>query len=121
MKKQEDMKKIIDLLKIGFESSCYKTPEFKSFARKFKNVMAKELAAIGAKITAYNTGHFYVSGFFRTPCGNCYYFNLGDVRGSEVRMPSMMYRHAENEKDYTGGTNMWIGLEDGIGKKMSVL
>ena len=118
------MKQIIQLLKAGFESSCYKTPEFTSFARKFKNAIKKELATIGAELTAYSVGHFYVSGFFRinTMKGQeCYYFSLSDVRGSEfTSQHNMLYRTAKDEKDYTGGGNEYVRIEDGMAKKMSL-
>jgi len=112
------MRKIAELLNQDFESSSGKTPEFKSFARKFKNALQKELDTIGAKITSYNTGHFYVSGFFRVGESNkCYYFSLPDVRGGSQNN-NMMYRTATGEKDYTGGSNQWVDIESGMAKRM---
>ena len=115
------MKQIIQLLKSGFESSCYKTPEFSSFSRKFKNAMKKELATIGAELTAYSVGHFYVSGFFRIG-EKCYYFSLSDVRGGEfVSEHKMLYRTAKDEKDYTGGGNCYVTIEEGMAQKMRLV
>jgi|SRR3972149_3605715 len=107
------MEKINQLLNRGFESSCYKTPEFLSFSRKFKNAIKKELSTIGSELTAYNTGHFYVSGFFRTKKDNqCFYFSLSDVRSG--RSQPMLYRTAKDEKDYTGGGNEYVELKEGM-------
>lgn len=116
------MKEIIKLLNGGFESSCSKTPEFTSFARKFKNALKKELATINATITAYNVGHFYVSGFFRIG-ENCFYFSISDVRGM-MPIPfcdlPMLYRTAKNEKDYTGGSNNYVEIADGMAHQMKI-
>lgn len=112
------MNKILTLLKGGFESASYKTPEFASFSRKFKNALKKELASIGAEITSYNSGHFYVSGFFRKE-SRCYYFSLSDVRGAEyAREHRMLYRTARDEKDFTGGGNQYVDIADGMAEKM---
>jgi len=116
------MKQIIQLLQAGFESSSGRTPEFSSFARKFKSAIKKELATIEAELTAYSVGHFYVSGFFRVRSmqgDSCYYFSLSDVRGGEyVSDHKMLYRTAKDEKDYTGGGNQYIIIGEGMAKKM---
>ena len=102
------MKKCTVLLNKGFESSCFKTPEFKSFARTFKNEFKNALSDIG-KITDFNVGHFYISGFFRDKDNNCFYFSISDVRYfPDFRI---LIRRADNEKDYTGGRNCYIGYE----------
>src|ERR1035437_5454311 len=115
------MKQIIQLLSAGFESSSGKTPEFMSFSRKFKNAIKKELATIGAELTAYNVGHFYVSGFFRINSmggESCYYFSLSDVRSKFGNEFQMLYRTAKDEKDFTGGGNQYVKIEEGMAKRM---
>ena len=111
------MKKTIELLKQGFESSTGTTPEFRTFYSTFKKEFTKELKSIGATEIVFSKGHFYISGFF-TVDNQAYYFNLGDVRGSEYRMPNLMYRTAEHYKDYTGGSNRWVDIETGMSEKM---
>ena len=110
------MKKSIELLKQGFESSSSKTPEFINFAYTFKRELTKELKNADCTLVKYNVGHFYVSGFFKTPSGELYYFSLGDVRGSDYVMQTenvykMMYRTAMTTDDYTGGRNQWAEIE----------
>jgi hypothetical protein len=111
------MKKSIALLEQGFESSCGLTPEFAQFFRTFKSEFTRELQTIGATDIVFSRGHFYVSGFF-TVSGQAYYFSISDVRGSEYRMPQLMYRTAKHYKDYTGGQNRWVDIAPLMADKM---
>lgn len=111
------MNKSIQMLKLGFESSSTLTPEFAQFYRTFKNEFTKELKSIGATAIVFSRGHFYISGFF-TVDGQAWYFSISDVRGSEYRMPQLMYRTAKHYKDYTGGSNQWVDIEAGMANRM---
>ena len=102
-------------MKAGFESSSRKTPEFVSFSRLFKKAITRELNSIGATLTDFNTGYFYVSGFFRKD-GKCYYFSLSDVR--HFANSDLLYRTAKDEKDFTGGHNQYVKIEDGMAYNM---
>jgi hypothetical protein len=111
------MKKSISMLKQGFESSSTTTPEFAQFYRTFKSEFTKELQTIGATDIVFSRGHFYISGFF-TVDSQAYYFNLGDVRGSEYRMPQLYYRTAKHYKDFTGGQNRYVDVAPLMADKM---
>lgn len=91
---------------------------FKSFGTKFKNSFQKELDKMGAKITAFNKGHYYLSGFFRTKDDECYYFSISDVRYFDFG--KMLYRTAKDEKDFTGGSNQYVNIETGMITKMRI-
>lgn len=108
------MKQILEMLKRGFESSSMKTPEWKSFSRIFKNKLVIEFAKFGGTITEYHVGHFYVSGFFRTPDNSCYYFSISDVRFFNDN--KLMWRTAAHEKDFTGGRNRYVSIAEGMGE-----
>ncbi len=84
-----------------------------SFARKFKNELTKQLHGIGATITEFSVGHYYVSGFFRIE-GKCYYFSISDVRHFELKQ--MLWRTAKDEKDFTGGQNRYVQLNEELGR-----
>lgn len=89
-------------LRQGFESSCFKTREFRQFATWFRNDLKKVLGA-NEEIVNFNVGHFYVSGFIRRYDGSFSYFSISDVRFfPDARV---LVRTAKHEKDYTGGTN----------------
>jgi hypothetical protein len=103
------MKETVKLLEAGFESSCSKTPEFKHFARVFKKEFSCELKSIAATDIVFNVGHFYISGFF-TIGTQAWYFSIPDVRGSDYRMPQLMYRTAKHYKDFTGGQNRYVDI-----------
>jgi len=121
------MKKTNQLLAMGFESSSGVTDEFKAFYSTFRSEFKKELKTIGATDAQFSRGHFYVSGFF-TVDGQAYYFSISDVRDfiySKVNNPmscmhKMLYRTAQNYKDYTGGHNQWVSIESGMCKRMEL-
>jgi hypothetical protein len=91
---------------------------FKSFAVKFKNDLAKELIKKNCKITAFNTGHYYVSGFFRNADNLCFYFSISDIR--HFGFDKLLYRSARDEKDYTGGRNRYVELSDRMIRLMDI-
>jgi hypothetical protein len=101
------MKKSIALLRKGFESSSFTTPEFSSFFKTFKSEFTKELTNLGATNITFNKGHFYLFGFF-TIDTQAYYFSLSDVRSQPTEL---LYRTAKHYKDYTGGSNMYVTIE----------
>lgn len=114
------MMKSIEILKGGLESSGYKTPEFIAFCKTFKSEFTTELKAIGAKLTDFNVGHFFVSGFFSIN-GKYFYFSLSDVRGMEFQEHiDLLYRTAKNSKDFQGGHNQYVRLEKRMGSKMDL-
>jgi len=115
------MKKTVELLRNGFESSSYKTPEFLSFVRVFTAEFTKELKSIGAKNIKIEAGHFYVSGFCTSESGQVYYFSIPDVRGMAFGgPPRLMYRTAMNYTDFSGGSNQWAVIESDMAKKMTL-
>ncbi len=115
------MNKILALLKKGFQSSSRKTPEFIAFCRVFKSELTKELKSIGATNIVFSNGHFDISGFFTAESGQIYYFSLSDVRGMEFQNEvQLMYRTAEHYKDWTGGGNQWVTIEQGIVDRMNI-
>lgn len=108
------MKKSIELISNGFESSSRLTPEFANFFKVFKSEFTKELKSIGATNIVFNRGHFYISGFY-TINGQAWYFSLSDVRDTCY---NLMYRTAKDYKDYTGGQNCYVRIRTGMAKEM---
>jgi len=104
------MQKTILLLKQEFESSSGITPEFQqfylTFIREFRKLLRDEF---NVKEIKMSKGHFEISGFFKLPNGNIYYFSLGDVRWDKGYM---LVRTAESFKDYTGGSNMEVPMDN---------
>lgn len=113
------MRKIQDiLLNTEFESSSRPTQQFKDFVKVFKTEFKKELTRVGATNIEFGVGHFDINGFFDIN-GKLFYFSLGDVRGMNYKdSVSMMYRTAQHRKDWTGGTNQWVTIEDGMADRM---
>lgn len=109
------MKKTLELMRKGFQTSSGKTPEFTAFARTFKKELTAELKTVGAENITFSVGHFYVSGFY-TVKGQAWYFSISDVRF--FRDERILYRTATSYKDYTGGANQYVKIEEGMAKKM---
>jgi len=96
-------------------------PEFVSFKRKFKSALVNELKSRGVdpKTIQFNYGHYYISGFFTTPSGQIYYFSISDVR--HFFDIQLLYRTAQHYKDWRGGCNQYVEIENGMAARMSLL
>lgn len=103
------MKKSLKLLKEEFESSCQRTTQYLTFHRTFKRELTNLLKEYCNKIEIGKPNHFDVSGFFELKTGQIYYFMLGDLRWFKN---SILIRTATNFKDYTGGSNNFINLDE---------
>ena len=97
-----------------FESSCSTTPEFASFARKFKAALKKDIEAAGLKLVEFTRGHFILSAFVLNPLTNQYvYISVSDVRWmlcGKRPLDDILYRTAKDENDYHGGHNNFTDL-----------
>lgn len=100
-----------------FQTGSYKTPEFKTFARKFKNAIQEQLGS-GDEIVSFNTGHFDCSGFIRRIANlgrseKYIYFSISDVRFFRNEwIGSILVRTAKGPQDYTGGRNQYTDLKN---------
>ena len=110
------MNKVLEMIQNGLVSSSGKTEELKTLSRLFKKELTKELTMIGATLTKYTLGHFYITGFFRLH-GICYYFSVEDLRSENLEV--MMWRKAKDENDYLGEGNRRVYLADGMARAMT--
>lgn len=87
--------------------------EFDQFSRDFKSVL-KEICSLDWEIEKYSKGHYFVSTFLRNAANpeKFLYLNVGDIRHNSNWYGRILYRTAENEKDYRGGTNQYSSLEN---------
>jgi len=85
--------------------------DFKSFARKWQNFLKRMCVNNGWELCNFNRGHYYCSWFIKN--GDKYvYCSFGDVRHfSKDWYRLILHRVAKNERDYTGGSNWYTGLE----------
>ena len=118
------MKNIIQNLLGGinyFGSSSANSPEFNKFYNSFKKVFKKELANINATDIEFSKGHFYLSGFFRVG-EQLMYFSISDVRHgfgfNRNDQPEMLIRTVQHNKDYSGGSNNYVVIEEGIAENI---
>jgi len=93
-----------------FESSSGQTPQYLAWYRLFRREFTKFLIAIGAtQIQIGKPNHFDMSGFF-TVGTQAWYFSISDLRGSKDKM---LIRTVKSYKDYTGGLNQYVRLDNG--------
>ena len=104
------MKKSIELLREDFQSSSSVTPQFVTFFNTFKKELTKLLKSKGCTEIVIDRGHFYAAGFFTTPNKGIYYFSISDVRW--FKEERIMYRTAKHYKDFTGGLNQYVALDE---------
>ena len=103
-----------DYIDFQFESSCSTTPEFASFARKFKSALKKDAEVAGLKLVKFTRGHFFISAFVLNPLTNQYvYISVSDVRWmlcGKRPLDDILYRTAKDENDCHGGHNNFTDL-----------
>ena len=87
------------------------SPDFKDFAKVFGKMIREQLKQIGGTDYKQNTGHYYISGFF-TVGEQVYYISISDVR--HFPDDKMLIRTAKDYKDFTGGTNNYLTIRDGM-------
>lgn len=99
-----------------FGSGTRTTPEFDSFYRKTCNDFRKSLADVAERIEM-KKGHFYFYGFLtRKSDGQAIYFSISDVRYFPGE--KMLIRTAKDYRDFTGGTNNSVSINDGFEKNL---
>lgn len=99
------------------DDGCYKSEEFKQFARDLRSTIKEEVKKIGATLHSFSIGHYDVSGFVERD-GRYAYFSYSEPR----HMPIDLYRSdcsygflvrtAEGPKDYRGGLNRFCNIFD---------
>lgn len=93
-----------------FVSSSITTKQCKQFFADFKKALKNDLG------NEYNVnvklGHFGVYGFVsKLDNGKFVYFSIEDLRENGIEFDKVLYRSAENEKDFIGGSNQYCRLE----------
>lgn len=92
-----------------FVSSSITTKQCKQFFADFKKALKNDLGE------EYNVnvelGHFGVYGFVSKD-DKFVYFSVEDLRENGTEFDNVLYRSAENEKDFIGGYNQFCRLEE---------
>ena len=105
--------KIKKWLNYSFESSSVLTTEFSKFNRDIKSFVKNETKDT-FELVSWSRGHFGFSGFLRNLESNKFvYFSASDVRHfPDSWFSTLLVRTAEHAKDYTGGMNNTICIEN---------
>jgi len=106
--KTKGFNKVIYLLNCEFESSSQSTEQYLKTHRTFKREFIKILKPLCKEILIHKHNHFDISGFFKLNDNRIYYFSIGDLRWDKV----FLVRTAKDFKDYTGGSNNFLSLDN---------
>jgi hypothetical protein len=85
--------------------------DFKSFYLQEKKKITKELTAMGCTQIEMSRQFYYFFGFFTAPNGQVYYFSISDIRHFHYK-GELLVRTARDYKDFSGGQNQYIQIED---------
>jgi len=110
------MKRTLKEIKQEFISSSSKTKQYIDFHRLFKREFSKVLKPLCNKIEISKPNHFDISGFFQLKDNRIYYFYVGDLRLDKT----FLIRTAKDFKDYTGGSNNFIKLDDSFKENLFI-
>jgi len=83
--------------------------DFKEFFRKEKSRLSKLLKEKGCTEIKLDYGFYYFSGFFTSQSGQAYYLSCSDVR--HFGYDKLLVRTARDYKDFSGGSNNYVGIE----------
>lgn len=103
------MEQTLKAIKQEFISSSERTGQYLNFHKLFKGEFKKLLKPYCKEILIHKPNHFDISGFFKLNNEEIYYFSISDLRCSK---DNMLIRTAKDFKDYTGGSNDFIPLND---------
>lgn len=97
-----------------FESSTGRTPEFIEFLKDVKKYLTYKCENTDLKIKQLHGGHFYFYGFLENKKnGKLVYFSCSDVRHfPDEWFNHLLIRTAENDTDWTGGSNNYCRLPE---------
>ena len=91
------------------------SPDFTLFTREFKSMILEQLKKIGGTDYEQRNGHYYVYGFFKVG-EQPFYISISDVRHFTIE--DILIRTAKDYKDFTGGSNHYLNIQDGMFKKL---
>jgi hypothetical protein len=104
------MKNLVRLYKeVPFYSTSGKSEQCKQFGDDLKRALKNDLGS-DYKVEV-SIGHFGISGFVSK--NDFYvYFSVEDLRDDDKGFKNVLYRTAENNEDFRGGSNRFCNLED---------
>jgi hypothetical protein len=102
----------LELVNVEYESSSSRTPGYLKCHQVFKRQFSKLLKDNFdiKKIEISKPNHFDLGGFFELTNGEKYNFFIGDLRWDK----SFIIRSVTSFKDYTGGNNRQLPLDQGM-------
>ncbi len=96
-----------------FEPSENRTAsDYANFARNIRSEINAQIKDGGYVLKVFIRGYYEISGFIRGDDERYVYFRIGDVRYDKKWYNNVLVREAENVKDYTGGQNMFVKLDE---------
>lgn len=96
------------------DMGCYTSDDYKSFERKYRNVLKEIGEEIGLDLHNFNGNHYEFSAVMKSKTDEKYYYiSISDTRYWENEWcDSILYRTMEHDKDYRGGSNHYSNLRN---------
>ncbi len=108
---RENPNKLEDYENYEFVSSCYRTPEYISFERKYRNYIKKHLPE-GYTLHKFNNSHFDFSCVIKSDTNDFIYMSISDVRFFPNEWKNnILIRQMENDHDWRGKSNNYTDLK----------
>lgn len=89
------------------------SPEYKQFAKDYKNILRGIVKKINFNLYKFNNNHYTFSAILQDIDGKFYYISISDVRYFKNEWAdNILYRTMKHDKDWTGGSNHYTTLSE---------
>lgn len=105
------MKQVLKIISTGFETYENESGIDKVKLNRVARLLNNRFRSMGATSSKLNVNHVDISGFIQFEY-DFYYISLFNIGWSVC--DSVLFRTAQNNKDFTGGANHFIKLDDNL-------
>lgn len=118
-----NLKDLEKYLNYEFSSGCFTGEDYKTFERKYINLLKTICKNNNWSLIKFNKNHYCFSAFIKGGTENKYvYISISDVRYfNNDWFNHILIRTAKNEVDYKGGFNHYTTLDQLEGKICELL
>ncbi|MGN0960759.1 MAG: hypothetical protein ACI4PF_01005 [Christensenellales bacterium] len=118
-----NLKDLEKYLNYEFSSGCFTGEDYKTFERKYTNLLKTICKNNNWSLIKFNKNHYCFSAFIKGGTENKYvYISISDVRYfNNDWFNHILIRTAKNEVDYKGGFNYYTTLDKLEGKICELL
>lgn len=93
-----------------YSAGIFEEDNYRTFCKSLEKTINK-VKPENIEVVNFSKNHFTVTFFLRNADNKFLYFSVSDSRYNTNFLSNILYRTAESEKDYTGGTNCYCSIE----------